>query len=145
MKLHLTFSDENPTKPVVSIQGGDKIALVRRERWQQFLALLAYRCLTGVEDGWVRLEDIQNLSAFYPSRDKVIGKYLATSRFEFPPDVTRFLNRTMDVSTTGPYKLLLGRENIDTDLSRLEHYLELVTVRSLPDGWTVSRCGWLRN
>ncbi len=133
MKLHLTFSDENPSKPVVSVESGEKIALVRRERWQQFLALLVYRCLTGVEDGWVRLDEIQNLSAFHPSRDKVIGKYLATSRFEFPTEVTRFLNRTMDVSTTGPYKLILGRENIDTDLPRLEHYLELVTVRSLPD------------
>ncbi len=132
MFLKLSFTEDNPLKPraFVVVQGHEHE--LRRDRWVQFLSLLVFRRLTGVEDGWVNLEDVCNLSAYHNSKPKVIGKYLATSRFEFSLDITRFLNRTIDITTTGPYKLILGRDRIFTELAALEQYIAMIDLKPSP-------------
>jgi len=126
--LHISFFEDESLKPRLVIRRGDLNYEVRRRRWLQFLSLLAYRRLTNINNGWVTLEDINPLSAFKDLEPKVIGKYISDSSSEFPPTMYQFIDRYLDITTTGPYNLYLNQSLIDTDILRLKEYIELITT-----------------
>lgn len=131
MEIKLTFSKDNPIRPKLTFSMGEYESEVKRERWIQFFALLAYYRLADIEDGWVILEDIHQLSAFKKAKPKVIGKYLSTSRNDFPFQICKFIDRCMNITTTGPYKLLLGREKIITELDSLGEFIDLISLKPI--------------
>lgn len=94
----------------------------------QFLALLIYRRLTGLDNGWATLEDVQRLLAFQKTKQNAIGKYLTSSYFDLQPEVMQFCKNYLYLSTTGPFTLILDNNNIQTDLKLLTNYLKWITA-----------------
>ena len=128
MIVSLTFAGSDALKPRLFINLGGKSAEIARTRWVQFIALLVYRRLTGLENGWVTLDDVGRLLAFQKSKPKVIGKYLNSSSVEFPPVIAQFFSKFLDIPTTGPYSMLLDPELIETEIPCLEKYLRWITA-----------------
>ncbi len=126
--IHLSFFEDNSLKPQLVISRGDSNYEVRKGRWVQFLTLLVYRRLTNTNDGWVTPEDISHLSAFRQIRFNAIGKYISDSSAEFPHVMLRFIRRYMDITSTGPYILLIDRSSIITDILRIKEYLDLIST-----------------
>jgi len=126
--LRLTFTDDDAFKPSLIIQTQGIQVEITRTRWIQFLALLIYRRLTGLDNGWATLEDIQRLLAFQKTKQTAIGKYLTSSYFDLQPEVGQFFKNYLYLSTTGPYTLMLDNDSIETDLKLLTQYLKWVTA-----------------
>ena len=128
MILRLTFTDDDAFKPSLIIQAQGIQVEITRTRWIQFLALLIYRRLTGLDNGWATLEDIQRLLAFQKTKQTAIGKYITSSYFDLQPEVGDFFKNYLYLSTTGPYTLMLDNESIHTDLKLLTQYLKWITA-----------------
>jgi len=126
--LHLKFTDDDAFKPCLNIQVQGNQIPIMRTRWIQFLALLIYRRLTGLDNGWATLEDVQRLLAFQKTKHLAIGKYLTSSYFDLQPEVGQFFKNYLYLSTTGPYTLMLDNDNIQTDLKLLTNYLRWITA-----------------
>ena len=126
MVMHFEFPDGVTFKPRLLINAKGNTYEVTKRRWLQFLALLAYHRLVKSEDGFVSLEEIARLSSFHNLEHRAIGKYLSNTSVEFPPTMNYFINSCLDINTTGPYILALDSRRIETDINKLENYINWV-------------------
>lgn len=126
MDMHFIFPEKTVFKPRLLIKAKGNRYEVTRRRWLQFLALLAYRRLTDIENGSVSLEEIARLSSFHSAERRTIGKYISTTSIEFPPTMNYFIRTCLDINTTGPYALALECEGIDADIKKLENYINWI-------------------
>ncbi len=133
MLLKIIFSQDNPIKPRVFIQISRKHFEIKRERWIQFISFLSYRRLTGLEEGWVNLKELSGLSAFNSAKTDTIGKYLVSSLYDFPIEVTKFINSAIDISTKGPFIFKITDKQIESDLPRLERYITIINLSPFPE------------
>lgn len=126
MNLSIVFTEENPHQPFVRVSLKEGEASIKLTRWVQFLSLLAYRRLLGIENGWVQREELCRLISFNGIEPKAIGRYLADTYVRFPELIFKFFTRYLNITTTGPYSLLLNSDRITTDLPKLEEYLSWI-------------------
>jgi hypothetical protein len=131
MILHLKFNDETMI-PHLIFQLDRKSYELKNIRWIQFIALLAYRRLSGDKNGFVTLEDIQQLRAFNRVNLRQIGKYLSNSSAESPPTMRKFIRNHLWINTLGPYELNLAPDRIITHQSNLKTYIDSITSLVLP-------------
>lgn len=133
MLLKILFSRDNPIKPRVFVQISGKHFEIKRERWIQFISFLSYRRLTGLEEGWVNLNELAGLSAYSNAKADTIGKYLASSLYDFPLEITKFITTAIDVHTKGPFIFKISAKQIATNLPKLERYITIINLSPFPE------------
>ena len=133
MILSIVFTEENPQQPFVRISIREGEAAIKLTRWVQFLALLAYRRLRDIQNGWVQREELCRLISFNGIEPKAIGRYIADTHARFPDPIYKFVSRYLNITTTGPYALMLSQDKIAADLPKLEQYLSWIMEIPSPE------------
>ncbi len=90
--------------------------------------LLIYRKLKNIQNGFVSVEDLSALSSFQGLQPKFAGRYLSNRLVEQTAPYRKLVRESVNVSTVGPYKLLIDASDIDTDLTLLDTYFQMKSM-----------------
>ena len=125
MTLSILFPKDGSIRPIFLVGRN----VIKNNRWQQFLALLAYQRIRDIDNGWVSVEDVNRLIAYRKLSVKNTGKYLVDSVRYQSPQFQRFIKRCIDLSSNNYLCLFLEADRIITDLPLLEKYLKWISCK----------------
>ncbi len=129
--INIKFESNGLLTPKMTLSVKDQLYEINNKKWLQFLSLMAYQRILNINNGLVSLEELPNLLAFHKTQPKSIGNYLHKSCYRFDHKLANILNRLVNLTTTGPFCLLIDASLISTDIEKLTKYLKWVTVKSL--------------